>query len=102
MCKKIPTVIKWETHVTLMMIMTMLQTTWYVPFNFLPNKILDWTKFKEFADNKKNVTQKLKFDLGRVKNMVKGENAVNELFLLSPQCFQKVSFPGSLKDGIVW
>ena len=36
-------------------------------FNSLPNdKILDQSKFKAFADDKINVTQKLKFVLGRV------------------------------------
>ena len=45
--------------------------------NPLPNdKILDWSKLKAFADKKITVTQKLKFVLGRVKNIVeKGENA---------------------------
>ena len=36
-------------------------------FNTLLNdKILDWSKFKAFADEKINVTQTLKFALGRV------------------------------------
>ena len=40
------------------------------------DKILDWSKLKAFAHNKINVTEKLKFVLGRVKNIVgKGENA---------------------------
>ena len=70
----------------------------------LPNdKIFDWSKLKVFADNKINVNQKLKFDLGRVENIVrKGENAGYQHFLLFPQCFQKVSFSGSLKVVIVW
>ena len=33
--------------------------------------------------------------------MGKGENAGYQHFLLFPQCFQKASFPGSLKSGIV-
>ena len=34
------------------------------------------TRLKAFADDKTDVTQKLKFDLGRVKNNLgKGENA---------------------------
>ena len=43
----------------------------------LPNdKILDQSKLKAFADNKINVTEKLKFVLGRVENIVgKEENA---------------------------
>ena len=46
-------------------------------FNSLPNeRILDWSKLKAFADDKINVTEKLKFVLGRVENIVgKGENA---------------------------
>ena len=40
------------------------------------NKILDWSKLKASADNKMNVTENLKFVLGRVENIVgKGENA---------------------------
>ena len=38
-----------------------------------------------------------------VENIVrKGENAGYQQFLLFPQCFQKASFPASLKVGIVW
>ena len=40
-------------------------------FNFLSNdKILDRSKLKAFADNKKDVTEKLKFVLERVENIV--------------------------------
>ena len=72
--------------------------------NSLPhNKILDWSKLKAFADDKLNATEKLKFVLGRVENIVgKGENAGYQHFLLFPQCFQKPSLSGSLKVGIVW
>ena len=70
----------------------------------LPNdNILDLSKLKAFADDKINVTQKLKFVFERVENIVgKGENAGYQHFLLIPQCFQKASFSGSLKVGIVW
>ena len=70
----------------------------------LPNdKILDYSKFKALADDKIIVTQKLKFGLGRVENIVgKGENAVYHHFLLFQQCFRKLSFPEVLKVGIVW
>ena len=45
----------------------------------------------------------MKFALRRVENIVeKGENAGNQHFLLFPQCFQKASFSGSLRVGIVW
>ena len=39
----------------------------------------------------------------RVENIEgKGENAGYQHFLLFPKCFQKPSFSGSLKVGIVW
>ena len=45
-----------------------------------------------------NVTQKLKFMLGRDENIVgKRENAGNHHFLLFPSCFQKISSNGMLK-----
>ena len=51
-------------------------------------KSLDWSKLKAFAEDKINETEKLKFDLERVKNIVgKGENAFYQHFLLFPQCF---------------
>ena len=73
-------------------------------FNSLPNvKILDRSKLKAFAEDKINVTEILKFVLERVENIVgKGENAGYQHFLLLPQCFQKASYKGSLKVGIVW
>ena len=41
-------------------------------------------------DNAINATQKLKFALGRMENIVgKGENAGDQHFLLLPQCFSK-------------
>ena len=47
------------------------------------------SKLKAFADIKINVTQKLKFDSRRVKNILgKVENAGYKHFLLFPQCFQ--------------
>ena len=39
----------------------------------------------------------------RVENIVgKEENTGNQHFLLSPKCYQKCSFSGSLKVLIVW
>ena len=72
--------------------------------NSLPNDtILDWSKFKAFADDKINVTEKLKFVLVRVENIVeKGENAGYQHFLLFPQCFPKSPYMGWLKVVIVW
>ena len=71
--------------------------------SFPNNKVLDWSKLKAFADNKINVTEKLKFDLERVENIVgKAENPGYQHFLLFQQCFQKTSYTGSLKVGIAW
>ena len=71
----------------------------HMPLNSLPNdKILDSCKFKTFADDKINIIQKLKFAMGREKNIVgKGLSAFSHF----PQCFQKTSFSGSLKLGKV-
>ena len=57
-------------------------------FNPLPNdKILDLSKFKAFADDKIIVTQKSKFSLGGIENIVgKGENSGNQHF---PTMFSK-------------
>ena len=72
--------------------------------NCLANdKCLDWTKFKEFADDKTNIDKRLISVFARVENIAgKGENGGHQHFLLFPQCFQKASFSGSLKLGIVW
>ena len=70
--------------------------------SILNNKSLDMPKLKAFADDKINATQKLKFELGRVKNIVgKGENASYQHFFLFPR-FQQASCIGSLKVVIVW
>ena len=68
-------------------------------FNPLPNdKILDLSKLKAFADNKINVTQKGKFALGWLENIVgKGENACHQHFLFFQQCFLKAIFSSLLK-----
>ena len=66
------------------------------------NKILGQSKLKAFADKKINVAEKLKLLFGRIENIVgKGENDGYHHFLPFPQCFQKASFTGSLKVGIV-
>ena len=78
---------------------------WYFSlFNSLPHdKILTWSNLKEFAGNKKEVVQMMKFVLDWFENIVgKGENAGYQHFLLFPQCFQKSFFFGrSLKFGNV-
>ena len=54
--------------------------------------ILGWSKLQALADDKINLTEKLKWIFGRVANIVgKGENAGYQHFLLFPQCFQKMS-----------
>ena len=52
-------------------------------FKSVPNnKILDWSKLNALADDKINVTEKLKFGIERVESIVGiGENAVNQHFL---------------------
>ena len=72
-------------------------------FNPLPDDKFQTSKLKEFGD------ENFKFDEnGRklpkwVENIVgKGEITRYEQFLLFPQCFQKVCFPGMSKGVIVW
>ena len=73
-------------------------------FNLLPDdKILDWSKLKQSADNN------FEFDVNSrkfsklVENTVgKGELARHEQFLLFPQCFQKACFPGASKGVVLW
>ena len=73
--------------------------------NSLPNnKFLGRSELIAFKDKKIKVTDKLKFVLGRLKNIVgKGENADFQHFLLFPQFFQKVSFfkVGKSQDCVV-
>ena len=46
------------------------------PFNPFPNsKSLDMSKFKAFADDKIDVSEKTDIRLGRVENVRNGENA---------------------------
>ena len=57
--------------------------------SLLNDKIQDWSKLKASADNKIKATEKSKFVLQRVENIVqKGENAGHRHFLLFLQCFQ--------------
>ena len=66
--------------------------------------MLDQSKLKALADNKVNVTQKLKFDSGSVENILgKGENAGYLHFLLFTKCFQRSSLLGlDCLDCVVW
>ena len=55
-----------------------------------------------FADEKINVTHKLKYVSGRVENIVgKGGNASYQHLLLFPPCFQKAYLSRSLEVEIV-
>ena len=54
-------------------------------------KILDWSKFKTFADDKSKLAIMMNFVFDRVEKIVgKGENTGYQHFLLVPQFFQKV------------
>ena len=73
-------------------------------FNPLPDeKILDWSKLKESADDNFRFNENSRNFSKQVENTVgKGEIACYEQFLLFPQCFQKACFPGASKGVIVW
>ena len=59
--------------------------------------------FKTRADNKFRVAEIMGFVFESVEKIVgKRENAGYQYFLLFQQCFEKASYPGSLKVGIVW
>ena len=64
--------------------------------NSLPNdKFLDWSKLKAFADDKINVTEKPKFVLERVENIMgKEENMVT-----SNLTFSHIFFKSPLPQG---
>ena len=65
-------------------------------FQLLPNDRI-------FADDKINVTEKLKFVLGRIQNIVeRAAHAGYQNFVVFLQCLQKISFSGSFKVEIVW
>ena len=65
-------------------------------FNPLPNdQILASTKLKGFADDKINVTQKLKFVLGRVEKLVEKEKTlVTSIFSFSNNAFKRSHIQG--------
>ena len=57
-------------------------------FNPLPNNIiLDWSELKAFVDDKINVTEKLKFVLKRLENIVEKEENVGFQHFLFLQSF---------------
>ena len=81
-----------------------LKALFHRTINPLPDdKILDWSKLKQFADDN------FEFDINSrkfsqpVENTVdKGEIAHYEQFLLFLQCFQKACFPRASKGFIMW
>ena len=60
-------------------------------------KFLDWSRLKVFADDKINVTEKLKLVLERTENILDYQH-----FLLFPKCFQNPLPWELLKVEIVW
>ena len=67
------------------------------------DKILDWSKLKQFADDNFEFDVNSRTFSKLVENTVgKGEIARHEQFLLFPQCFQKACFPRASKGVIVW
>ena len=72
--------------------------------NPLPeDKILDWSKLKQSADDNSEFDVNSRKFSKPVENTVgKGEIACYEQFLLFPQCFQKACFPGASIGVIVW
>ena len=67
--------------------------------NSLPNyKILNRSKLKASANDMANLTEKFRFGLGRVQNIVgKGENAGYQHFLLFPTMFSKGAYSRVIK-----
>ena len=70
--------------------------------SFPNDKFLDLTKLKACADDSSNIAKMVIVVSDRIENIEgKGENAGYQHFLLFPQCFQKPSYPESLKVRIV-
>ena len=76
----------------------------FFSFNPLPDdKILDFSKVKDFADDNFKLDENGRKLSKWVENTVgKGEIACYKQFLFFPQCFQKACFPGASKGVIVW
>ena len=67
----------------------------------ISGKILDWSKWKAFADDIINVAEMMISLSDKAENIVgREENAGYQHFLLFPQCFQKPSLSESLKAGL--
>ena len=72
--------------------------------NPLPDdRILDWSKLKQSADDNFELDLNSRKFSKLVENTVgKGKIARYEQFLLFPSCFQKACFLGASKGVIVW
>ena len=86
-------------------------TVWFIQSevvslsNSLPiENFLDWSKSKESADRKMNVSNKNEICFGKGGKHCgkRKKNAGYQHFLLFPQCFQNTTFTRSLKVRIVW
>ena len=75
-----------------------------VMFKPLPdNKILDWSKLKQIADDILKGIKNEKEEPYWVENIVrKGEISCYKQFLLFSQCFPQLYIFGASKCGIVW
>ena len=75
-----------------------------IELNPLPDdKILDWSKLKQFAEDNFEFDENSRKFSKQVENTVgKGEIAFHKHILLFPQCFQKACFAGVSKGVIVW
>ena len=71
-------------------------------FNPLPdNRILDWSKLKQFADNNFKFEENSRKFSKWVENTVgKGEITCYEQFLLFPQCFKRLAYQGRQKVSL--
>ena len=80
------------------------ETGFILLLNLLPdNRILDWSKLKQSADDNFKFDENSRKFSKRVEDTVgKGEFARYEQFPLFPQCFQKAYFPVASKGVIVW
>ena len=71
---------------------------WSLKLRITRRQILDSSKLKRFADDNSKFDKNGRRLSKWVENTVgKGEIARYEQFLLFPQCFQKVCFPGASK-----
>ena len=94
----------WNCHLQFLCVWKSLEFVIWERVNLLPDdKILDWSKFKQFANNNFKFNDNSRKFSKQVENTVgKGEIARYEQFLLFPLCFQKACFRGVSKGVTVW